>query len=145
MLTADMLERWPQVCRIKITFGLLPTNRFVSTQTNSMKCLINWKPEVVLRIYVCRRFTQPHLKLGVRHPWTTERKGLRDHQSWPSSHASPQTLWTVVTQLWSDSQKCSGTCSKNTWGITCSRMFLFLFPCFLKPEHRLILIAVLTK
>jgi len=24
------LERWPQVCRVKITFTKLPTNRFVS-------------------------------------------------------------------------------------------------------------------
>jgi len=133
----------PQFCRIKITFGLLPTNRFVSTQTNSMKYLINWNPKVALRIYICWRFTQPHLKLGVHHPSTTERKVLRDHQSWPSSHGSPQTLWTVVTQQWLDSPKCSWTCSKSTLGITCSSMSLFLFPCFLK--HRLILIAVLIK
>jgi len=26
-----MLERWPYICCIKITFGLLPTNWFVST------------------------------------------------------------------------------------------------------------------
>jgi len=28
-------KRWPQVCRVKITFTVLPTNRFVSTSTNS--------------------------------------------------------------------------------------------------------------
>jgi len=32
LLPADMLERWPHVCRIKITLGLLPTNRFVCTK-----------------------------------------------------------------------------------------------------------------
>jgi len=32
-----MLERWPHVCRVKITFGLLSKNRFVSTIPNSMK------------------------------------------------------------------------------------------------------------
>jgi hypothetical protein len=37
-----MLERWQHVCRIKISFTLLPTNRFVSTKTNLMKCLVNW-------------------------------------------------------------------------------------------------------
>jgi len=42
LLPADMLERWPQVCRVKITFTLPLTNRFVSTTTNSMKCLVNW-------------------------------------------------------------------------------------------------------
>jgi len=34
-----MLERWPQVCRIKITLTLLLlTNRYISTTSNSMKC-----------------------------------------------------------------------------------------------------------
>jgi len=34
-----LLERWPHVYRVKITFTLLPMNRFVSTTTNSMNCL----------------------------------------------------------------------------------------------------------
>jgi len=42
LLSAAMLERWPQVCRVKITFTLLPTNCFASTRTNSMKCLMNF-------------------------------------------------------------------------------------------------------
>jgi len=29
---------------VKITFTLLPTNCFISTTTNSMKCLVNWIP-----------------------------------------------------------------------------------------------------
>jgi len=41
LLPADMLERWPQVCHVKITFTLLPTNCFVSTTTNSTRCLVN--------------------------------------------------------------------------------------------------------
>ena len=41
---AAVSERWPQVCRVKITFELLPTNWFVSTKTNSMKCFVNWIP-----------------------------------------------------------------------------------------------------
>ena len=53
-----MLERWPQVCRVKITFALLTTNRFVSTTTNSMKCLVNW---ILLRIRVRSTNTQLHL------------------------------------------------------------------------------------
>ena len=54
----------PQACRIKITFTLQPTNlnRFASTTTNSMKCLVNWIP---LRIRFPSRSnsrnTQPHL------------------------------------------------------------------------------------
>jgi len=32
--------RWPQVCRVKITFELLLTVCFVSSTTNSMKCLV---------------------------------------------------------------------------------------------------------
>jgi len=32
-----LLECWPQVCRLKITFELLRTNSFVSTKTLSMK------------------------------------------------------------------------------------------------------------
>jgi len=37
------------------------TNRFVSTTTNSMKCLVNWNP---LRIRIRLKNTQPHLKRG---------------------------------------------------------------------------------
>jgi len=37
-----MPERWPQVCRVKITFGLPPNNWFVSTKKNSMKYVVNW-------------------------------------------------------------------------------------------------------
>jgi len=48
-LPADVLEPWSQVCRIKITFTLPPTDRFVSATMNSMKCLVNWIP---LRICV---------------------------------------------------------------------------------------------
>jgi len=40
---------WSHVCRIKIMFTLLPTNCFISTKTNSIKCFVNWK---VLRIRV---------------------------------------------------------------------------------------------
>ena len=39
---ADILERWTHVCCFKITITLLPKNCFVSTTTNSMKCLVNW-------------------------------------------------------------------------------------------------------
>jgi len=41
LLPTALLECSPQVCRVKITFKLLPTNRFVSTTTSSMKCLVN--------------------------------------------------------------------------------------------------------
>jgi len=61
LLAADMLERKPQVCLVKNTFTLLLTNCFVSTTMNSMKCFVNWIP---LRIHVCSRNTQPHLKAG---------------------------------------------------------------------------------
>ena len=58
MLSAALLERWPQVCRVKITCTKLPTNRFVSTTKKSMKYVVNWIP---LRIRVRSRNTQPHL------------------------------------------------------------------------------------
>jgi len=61
LLSAALLQRWPQVCRIKITYTKLPTNHFVSTTKNSMKCVVNWIP---LRICVRSRNTQPHLKGG---------------------------------------------------------------------------------
>ena len=61
-------QRWPQVCRVKITFTKLPTNRFVSTTKNSMKCVGNWIP---LRIRIRSRNTQPHLKMDAHkgHFW----------------------------------------------------------------------------
>jgi len=60
LLPADMHERWPQVCRVKINFTLLLTKSFVSTTTISMRCLVNWIP---LRIRIRSRRTQPHLKV----------------------------------------------------------------------------------
>ena len=36
-----LLERWPQVCCVKITFTLLPTNHFVSATKKSKKCVVN--------------------------------------------------------------------------------------------------------
>jgi len=59
LLSAALLERWLQVCRVKITFTKLLTNRFVSTTRKSMECVLNWIP---LRIRVRSRNTQPHLK-----------------------------------------------------------------------------------
>ena len=37
-----MLERWPQGCRVKITFGLLLPDCFVSTAKNSIKRFANF-------------------------------------------------------------------------------------------------------
>ena len=64
LLPAARLERWPQVCRVNITFIVLPTNRFVYTTTNPIKCLVKWIP---LRIRVRSRNTQPHLKSFDHH------------------------------------------------------------------------------
>jgi len=58
---------FPQPCSsagvscIQTTFGLHPTSWFVSTRTNSMKCVINWIP---FRIRVHSRNTQPYLNRG---------------------------------------------------------------------------------
>jgi len=57
-----MPKRWPQVCRVKITFELLLTICFVSTTTNSMKYLVNWIP---LNTHVRFESTQPCLKVGL--------------------------------------------------------------------------------
>jgi len=54
-----MLEHWLQVCQVKITFTLLPTNCFVSATMNSIKCLVNW---TLLTICICSKNYQPHLK-----------------------------------------------------------------------------------
>jgi len=56
-LSAALLERWPQVCRVKITFSKLPTNCFVSTTKISMKCVVDW---IQLRIRIRLRNAQPH-------------------------------------------------------------------------------------
>ena len=62
-----MPERWPQVCRIKILFGLLPNNWFFFT-TNSMKCVVNWIP---LNTRV--RLTQTHPNLTGSHEFVGEK------------------------------------------------------------------------
>jgi len=61
--SAALLERWPQVCRVNITFTKLPTNPFVSTTKKLKKWIVNWIP---LRICVRSRNTQPHLILSSR-------------------------------------------------------------------------------
>ena len=61
LLSAALLECWLQVCRVKITFTILPTNRFVCTTKKLMKCVVNW---ILLRIRVRSRNIQPHLKGG---------------------------------------------------------------------------------
>ena len=55
-------EHWPHDCHVQIMFVLLPTNFFVCTRTNSIKCLVNWN---LLRIRVRLRNTQLHLKVGL--------------------------------------------------------------------------------
>jgi len=62
LLPATLLERWPQVFRVKITFESLRTTSFVSTKTNSMKCFVNWIP---LNMHVRSNQTQPCLKVQV--------------------------------------------------------------------------------
>jgi len=59
LLPATLLERWPQVCRVKIMFELLRTTAFASAKTNSMKCFVNWIP---LNSHVRSNKTQPCLK-----------------------------------------------------------------------------------
>ena len=68
LLPSDMIERWRHVCCIKITFTLLLTNRFVSTTTSSMECIVNW---ISLRIRVRSRNTQRHFNLEVQIFWVT--------------------------------------------------------------------------
>jgi len=60
--SSHVLERWPQVCCVKITFIVLPTNRSISTTQKSMKCVVNWIP---LRIRLRSRNTQPNLEVGL--------------------------------------------------------------------------------
>jgi len=58
-LPAAMSQCWPQGCRVKIMFGLLPNNWFVSTKMNSMKCFVSWIP---LNTHVRSNQTQPYIK-----------------------------------------------------------------------------------
>jgi len=56
LLPATLFERWQQVCRVKITLEVLPNKSFVSTRTNSMKCIVNWIPA---NLHVCSNKPQP--------------------------------------------------------------------------------------
>ena len=64
LLSAALLDCWPQVCHVKITFTILPTNCFVCTTKKWMKCVtvVNWIP---LRIHVHSRNTKAHLKTSL--------------------------------------------------------------------------------
>ena len=72
----SLLERWPQVCRVRITFDLLPTNCFISATMNSMKCPGNWIPR---RIRICSRKSSPHLD-PLRLASHESRSGLKNKQ-----------------------------------------------------------------
>jgi len=81
---AIMLERWPHVCRVKITFTVLPTNRFVFTTTNSMKCLVNWIP-LRIRIQEISVFT---LNTSTSKPCVFAFRVFYQHQSESQRHCS---------------------------------------------------------
>jgi len=44
LLPATMLDRLPQVCRVKITLELILAICFISTTAHLTKCLVNWIP-----------------------------------------------------------------------------------------------------
>jgi len=69
---AALLERWPQVCGVEITFTVLPTNRFVSTTENSKKCVVKWIP---LRVRVRSRIIQRHL---IQETWSSASLNLSE-------------------------------------------------------------------
>ena len=58
LLLTTLVEQWPQVYCVRITFELLPNNWFASTRTNSMKCHIKW---ITVNTHVCSNKTQPCL------------------------------------------------------------------------------------
>jgi len=41
LIPAAMLERWPQVCCVKTTCALLPTDEFVSTKIIRLNAFVN--------------------------------------------------------------------------------------------------------
>jgi len=65
--SAALLECWPQVCRVKITFTELLTNRFVSTTKNSMECVANCRGCVlpVIGYYVLQHLLANLLHLNL--------------------------------------------------------------------------------
>ena len=83
------MERWPHICHVKITFALfLPTNRLVSTTSNSTKYLVYWIP-----IHVCSRNAQPLLKCAAwivtftnqpcrTYEWLVSHTWLDSHMTW---------------------------------------------------------------
>jgi len=42
------LRGWLQVCRARMTCGLLLNHRLVSTRLNSMKCIVHWISLIIL-------------------------------------------------------------------------------------------------
>jgi len=60
LLPSAMPERWPQIGRIRITFGSLLNNFFDSTKTNSLKFFVKWF-QVSLNTHVRSNQTQPYL------------------------------------------------------------------------------------
>jgi len=62
LLATALLVRWPQVGRVMITFEWLPTNGFICTKMNSMKCVLNW---ISLNMHVSSIKPNPTLKQDI--------------------------------------------------------------------------------
>ena len=83
LLATDILERWPHICRVKITFALLPTNSSVSTTMNSMKCLVNWIP---LMFCASPSFPLPSLQPNPQSPFLPHAGHFDIHSSYYFSY-----------------------------------------------------------
>jgi len=85
-----MPERWPQVCRVKVTFELLRAICFVSITTNSIEYVLNWIP---LNTHVGFENTQPCLK-----------------------GCPPRDAPSEWVQLWYKTFECGAGTADPTWG-----------------------------
>jgi len=107
---AYILERWPQVCRIKITFTSLPANSFISTTKISMKYVVNW---ILLRIRVRSRNTVTPIYRSLNNQKPKLATKLNSHQLDLSIHTHT-VEGTVYEKLW--------TCSEQVfWGNGCDQ------------------------
>jgi len=118
LLSASLVERWPQVCRVEITFIKLLRNPFVSATKISMKCGVNWIP---LRIRVRSRNTQPHLKLqGTFRRRTTDYRALLRKMTYEDKASYDSTPPCIFCRCKWELNLPIHTCKKNTHTHVCT-------------------------
>ena len=140
LLSTALLERWPQVCRVQITFTKLLTNCSVSTTKKWIKCVINW---ISLRIWARLTNTQLYLK-GRSDPDCEQKQKQSLYQNRVCTMQTCDHLW----HLWrSQNVTISKFGPRLFFWIFWTYMYIhvYMYTCIHVVKWRLLLLLLVKK